>query len=355
MMEIPSRFATLEHESGGYMKIKQLGRTGLRVSEVCLGTMTFGNQCDEPTSFAILNRAWQAGVNFIDTADVYPIPPTLSTVGATETIIGKWMKGYPGRRHEVVLATKCYGKMGNGPNDSGLSRRHIMDAVDASLRRLQTDFIDLYQAHSYDPATPLEETLRAMDDLVCSGKVRYVGCSNYFAYQLARSLWVSDRLGIARYDCIQPRYNLLYRDFEAELFPLCQEEQVGVIVYNPLAGGFLTGKHSREAGPEAGSRFTLGEAGKLYRGRYWQDAQFEAVESLKNFLKGRGKPITQVALAWVLAKPFITSAIVGATKPEQLDGSLPAVDLSLDNEEMEFLDSVWYNLPRVQEPRAAKR
>jgi 1-deoxyxylulose-5-phosphate synthase len=337
------------------MKIKQLGRTGLRVSEVCLGTMTFGNQCDEPTSFAILDRAWQAGVNFIDTADVYPLPPTLPTVGATETIIGNWMKKNPGRRHEVVLATKCNGKMGNGPNDYGLSRRHIMDAIDASLRRLQTDFIDLYQVHFYDAHTPLDETLRALDDLLRVGKVRYIGCSNYLAYQLARSLWISDKLGIARYDCIQPRYNLLFREFESELFPLCQEEHVGVIVYNPLAGGFLTGKHKREADPEPGGRFTLGDAGKLYRGRYWQDAQFDAVESITAFFKDRGKPITQVALAWVLAKPYVTSAIVGASKPDQLDGSLPAVGVTLDEDEMNFLNGVWYTLPRVQDPRIALR
>lgn len=337
------------------MKTKQLGRTGLRVSEVCLGTMTFGNQCDERTSFAILDRAWEAGVNFIDTADVYPLPPTLPTVGATEKIIGTWMKATPGRRHEVVLATKCNGKMGNGPNDHGLSRRHIMDAIDASLRRLQTDFIDLYQVHFFDANTPLDETLRALDDLVHNGKVRYIGCSNYLAYQLAKSLWMSDKLGIARYDCIQPRYNLLFREFESELFPLCHEEQVGVIVYNPLAGGFLTGKHKREAAPEAGGRFTLGDAGRLYRGRYWQDAQFDAVDSIKDFLKDRGKPITQVALAWVLAKPFITSAIVGASKPEQLDESLPAVDLTLEKEELDFLDGIWFTLPRVQDPRVALR
>jgi 1-deoxyxylulose-5-phosphate synthase len=337
------------------MKIKQLGRTGLRVSEICLGTMTFGHQCDEPTSFAILDRAWQSGVNFIDTADVYPLPPTLPTVGATETIIGKWLKAKRGRRHEIVLATKCNGKMGEGANDYGLSRRHIMDAIDASLRRLQTDFIDLYQVHFFDPLTPLDETLRALDDLVRSGKVRYIGCSNYLAYQLAKSLWVSDKLGIARYDCIQPRYNLLFREFESELFPLCQEENVGVIVYNPLAGGFLTGKHKQESGPEPGGRFTLGDAGKLYRGRYWQEAQFEAVHSIKEFLKERGKPITQVALAWVLAHPFITSAIVGASKPDQLDGSLPAVEMTLEEEEMKFLDGVWYQLPRVQDPRVALR
>jgi len=337
------------------MKTKHLGRTGLRVSEVCLGTMTFGHQCDEQTSFAILDRAWQAGVNFIDTADVYPLPVDFSTVGSTEIIIGKWLKTHPGRRHEAVLATKCNGKMGTSVNDEGLSRRHILDAIDASLKRLQTDFIDLYQVHSFDPNTPLDETLRALDDLVRSGKVRYIGCSNYLAYQLAKALWISDKIGIARYECVQPRYNLLFREFENELFPLCKEEGVGVIVYNPLAGGFLTGKHNPDSGPEQGGRFTLGSAGTLYRGRYWHDDHFHAVESLKQFFKGRGKSLMQVAIAWVLSRPVITSAIVGASRPQHLDESLPAVDMKLDEEELKFLDSIWFTLRRMNNPQFALR
>ncbi len=337
------------------MKIKRLGRTGLRVSEICLGTMTFGRQCDEATSFAILDAAFEAGVNFIDTADVYPLPPDLSTVGRTELIIGSYLKAHPGRRHETILATKCNGRMGPGPNDQGLSRRHIMDAVDASLRRLQTDFIDLYQVHSYDPLTPLEETLRALDDIVRAGKVRYIGCSNYLAYQLARALWKSEALGIARYDCIQPRYNLLFREFEHELFPLCQEEGVGVIVYNPLAGGFLTGKHRRDEPPDANGRFALGEAGKLYRNRYWHDAQFDAVDAMKDFFASRSKPLAQVALAWVLAQAVVTSAIVGATGPEQLRESLPAIELALEAEEMQFLDGLWFTLPRSKDTVVSRR
>ncbi|MGA9118928.1 MAG: aldo/keto reductase [Bacteroidota bacterium] len=337
------------------MKIKRLGRTGLRVSEICLGTMTFGRQCDEGTSFAIMDAAHEAGVTFIDSADVYPLPPELSTVGRTEEIIGKYLKAHPGRRHETVLATKCNGRMGPGPNDQGLSRRHIMDAVDESLRRLQTDFIDLYQVHFYDVETPLEETLRALDDIVRAGKARYIGCSNYLAYQLARALWKSETLGIARYDCIQPRYNLLFREFEHELFPLCQEEGVGVIVYNPLAGGFLTGKHRRDAAPEANGRFNLGEAGKLYRNRYWQDPHFDAVDAMKTFFAPREKTLTQVALAWVLSHPYVTSAIVGATRPEQLKESLPGVDLLLDAEEMQLLDGIWYTLPRARDPQVSLR
>jgi aryl-alcohol dehydrogenase-like predicted oxidoreductase len=337
------------------MKIKRLGRTGLRVSEVCLGTMTFGRQCDEQRSFEILDTAREAGVTFMDTADVYPLPPELSTVGRTETIIGNYLKAHPGRRHETILATKCNARMGPGPNDQGLSRRHIMDAIDASLRRLQTDFVDLYQVHSYDPETPLDETLRALDDVVRSGKARYIGCSNYMAYQLARALWRSDRLGIARYDCIQPRYNILFREFEHELFPLCQEEGVGVIVYNPLAGGFLSGKHRRDAPPETNTRFALGTAGKLYRDRYWHEQYFDAVDAMKVFFGPRSKPLTQVALAWVLAHPVVTSAIVGATGPEQLRESLPGVDLPLDADEMKFLDEIWFNLPRPGGPGTSVR
>jgi aryl-alcohol dehydrogenase-like predicted oxidoreductase len=317
--------------------------------------MTLGHQCDEKASFAILDSAWEKGVNFIDTADVYPLPVSFSTVGATETIIGNWMHAHPGRRHEVILATKCNGKMGKPANDEGLSRRHILDAIDASLKHLKTDFIDLYQVHMFDARTPLEETLRTLDDLVRWGKVRYVGCSNYLAHQLAKALWISDKLNIARYDCIQPRYNLLFREFENELFPLCREEGVGVIVYNPLAGGFLTGKHNLEKGPEQGGRFDLGDAGNLYRGRYWHEEHFVAVQSMREFFKERGKPLTQVAIAWVLNQPVITSAIIGASKPEHLDESLPAVDMKLNDEELKFLDGIWYGLPRMRNPQFALR
>ena len=337
------------------MKIKQLGRTGLRVSEICLGTMTFGYQCDDLTSFAILDTACSAGINFIDTADVYPLPPDISTAGKTESIIGNWINSIPGRRHEIILATKCNGRTGSGPNDYGLSRRHIMDAIDASLRRLQTDFIDLYQVHFHDPNTPIDETLRALDDIVRSGKVRYIGCSNYLAYQLSKALWTSEKLMISRYDCVQPRYNLIFREFENELFPLCKEERVGVIVYNPLAGGFLTGKHQRDRNPEMNGRFNLGESGKLYQNRYWHDAQFDIVDSMKEFFKPSNKTLTSVSLAWVLSNPVVTSAILGASKPEQLTDSLKAINVKLDETEMEFLNSLWYRLPRINDPSVALR
>ncbi len=337
------------------MKIKKMGRTGLRVSEICLGTMTFGHQCDEPTSFEILDRAWAAGVNFIDTADIYPLPEAVITAGATETILGNWFRAHPGRRHQTVLATKCNGAMSDAPNDRGLSRRHIMDAIEASLRRLQTDFVDLYQVHFFDENTPLDETLRALDDVVRSGKARYVGCSNFRAFQIAKALWTSDRLGISRFDCVQPRYNLLFREIENEVLPLCQMEGLGVIPYNPLAGGFLTGKHRHEAPPEAGGRFALGEAGRLYQRRYWRDAMFDAVERMQAFFAPRGKPIAQVALAWVLSQPAITSPILGASKPQQLEETLPAVSMALEQDEMDFLNSLWFDLPRESDPNIALR
>jgi aryl-alcohol dehydrogenase-like predicted oxidoreductase len=323
-----------------------MGRTGLKVSEICLGTMTFGHQCDERTSFAILDKATEHGVTFLDTADVYPVPPSVETAGLTETIVGRWLKG---QRDQFVLATKCRIRVGRGPNDEGLSRKHVLKAVEDSLRRLQTDYIDLYQSHSPDPETPMDETLRAFDDLVRQGKVRYVGCSNYPAWQVALALGISYRHDLARLDCVQPRYNLLYRDVEAELLPLCRDQGLGVIAYNPLAGGFLTGKY-RSLEPVAGTRFTLGKTGDLYRERYWHQAQLEAVEQLRRFFEPRGKSLIQVAVAWVLAQPGITSAIVGASRPEQLDESLAAVNLKLDAEEMEACNLAWFSLPRTPKP-----
>ncbi|MCS7045750.1 MAG: aldo/keto reductase, partial [Gemmataceae bacterium] len=263
------------------MNHRRLGRTGLKVSEICLGTMTFGHQCDETTSFAILNKAADKGINFLDTADVYPVPPAIETAGRTEEIVGRWLRG---QRQRFVVATKCRIRVGPGPNDEGLSRRHIMQAVEDSLRRLQTDWIDLYQPHSPDPDTPLDETLRALDDLVRQGKVRYLGCSNYPAWQVALSLGVSARHGWARFDSVQPRYNLLYREIEAELLPLCRDQGLGVITYNPLAGGFLTGRYQALEAPPPGTRFALGGAtGPLYRERYWQQAHFDAVQHLQRF------------------------------------------------------------------------
>jgi aryl-alcohol dehydrogenase-like predicted oxidoreductase len=329
------------------MKIRRMGRTGLKVTEICLGTMTFGHQCDERTSFAIMDRAAEGGVLFFDTADVYPVPPSPETAGRSEEIIGAWLQG---KRDRFVLATKCRMRVGHGMNDEGLSRKHILQAAEDSLRRLRTDYIDLYQPHSPDPDTPLEETLAALDTLVQQGKVRYVGCSNYPAWQVALSLGLAERQSCARFDCVQPRYNLLYREIEAELLPLCRDQGLGVIAYNPLAGGFLSGKYKTQDAPPPGTRFTLGKTGDLYRQRYWQQSQFEAVEHLRRFLEPRRKSMVQVAIAWVLAQAGITSAIVGASRPEQLNDSLAATDLTLTHEEMEACNLLWYSLPRPVKP-----
>ncbi len=336
------------------MQIRHLGRTGLRVSEVCLGTMTFGNQCDQETSFRIMDVADSGGINFFDTADVYPLGGNAETRGATEEIVGRWLHERRARAR-IVLATKCRGAMGSGPNDEGLSRKHVLAACDDSLRRLRTDYIDLYQVHAPDLETPIEETLRALDDLVRAGKVRYLGCSNYPAWQLAGALWTSDRLGVSRFDCAQPRYNLLFRMLEDEILPLCRAYGVGVIAYNPLAGGVLTGRYRGVVEPQPGTRFTLSRSGETYRRRYWNDMVFRAVDHLGRFLEPRGKSLTHVALAWVLQQPGVTSAIVGASRPEQLQDSLRAVDVVLDEDELRACDDVWYQLPRERDPGFGRR
>jgi aryl-alcohol dehydrogenase-like predicted oxidoreductase len=335
------------------MRIKQLGRTGMRVSEICLGTMTFGNQADQQTSFTIMDVADRAGVTFFDTADVYPLGGDLSMVGATEEIVGAWLKER-NARERIVLATKCRGAMGSGPNDEGLSRKHIMSACDRSLQRLQTDYIDLYQVHQPDPLTPIEETMRALDDLVRAGKVRYVGCSNYPAWRLSDALWTSDKLNLHRFESAQPRYNMLFRMIEDEIVPLCQAHNVGIIAYNPLAGGMLTGRYRTTKEVNA-TRFGLERAGEMYRKRYWNDAVFETVDTLGRLFDKRGKSLTHAALAWVLAQPGITSAILGASKPEQLEDSIKGVDFTLEPEEVEACDGAWYNLPRERDVSIAQR
>ncbi len=327
------------------MHTRQLGRTGLHVPLLCLGTMTFGYQCDEQTSFAILDRAVESGIDFLDTADVYPLGGTHETVGRTEEIIGRWMRDR-GNRDKLIVASKCAGAMAPGPNDGGLSRYHIIRACEESLRRLGTDVIDLYQVHSFDPRVPIDETLRALDDLVRAGKVRYIGCSNYPAWRLGQALAASARLNIARYDSLQPRYNLLYRDIETELLPLCRAEGVGVIVYNPLAGGFLSGKYRKGDDPQEGTRFMLGTAARRYQQRYWDDAQFDAVDLLRKVADGRGVSLAALSIAWVLAQPGVTSAIVGASSPDHLSASLEASQLDWDAGLQKACDEAWWTLPR---------
>jgi aryl-alcohol dehydrogenase-like predicted oxidoreductase len=316
----------------------RLGNTGLKVSKLCLGTMTFGFQCDEPTSFAILDRAASAGIMFLDSSDVYPLGGGLERTGRTEEIIGKWIRG---KRHDFVIATKCFGPTGPQPFHAGNNRRHIFDAIDASLRRLQTDYVDLYQLHGFDPNVTLDETLDALNDVVRAGKVRYIGCSNYLAYQVARSLGRSDVRGFARFISVQPRYNLLYREIEREMLPLCAEEGIGVISYNPIAGGMLTGKYDRTKVPTdmATSRFAFpGRIGELYKARYWVDQIFDAVDQLQKIADGAGIPLTTLAVAWVLANPAITSPIVGASRPDQLDATVAALDVKISDDVKAELD-----------------
>jgi len=316
------------------MQYRNLGRTGLKVSELCLGTMQWGWTADEAASFAVMDAFVAAGGNFIDTADVYSRWAEGNPGGVSEEIIGRWMKER-GNRRQIVLATKVRGVMWDGPNGEGLSRGHIMTAVEDSLRRLQTDHIDLYQTHWFDAGTPIDETLRALDDLVRQGKVRYVGCSNYPAWRLAKALWASDKLGLARYDSIQPHYNIAYRtEFERELLPLCEEEGIGVIPYSPLAGGFLTGKYRRDEPVPDSAR-----ASGIQR-RYLNDKGFTILEALEKLGQARGKSIAQMALAWQLSQPVITSPIIGANSVEQLENSLGAVGLRLSEEEMKALDAV---------------
>lgn len=319
------------------MEYRNLGRTGLKVSELCLGTMQFGWTTDEEKAFAVMDAFLEAGGNFIDTADIYSNWAAGNPGGMAESIIGQWMKER-GNRHQIVLATKVRGRVWEGPNGEGLSRAHIMKAIDDSLSRLDTDYIDLYQTHWFDPDTPIEETMRALDDLVHQGKVRYLGCSNYPAWRLCRALWTSDRVGLARYDSLQPHYNLVHRaEFERELSPLCQDQGLGVIPYSPLAAGFLTGKYRKE-GPIPESARAEGIVK-----RYFNDKDFALLEEVETLGNKRGKTILQMALGWLLTNPVVTSPIIGANTVEQLRESLDAVGLRLSKEEMATLNelSTW--------------
>ena len=309
------------------MEHVRLGRTGLQVSRLCLGTMTFGLQSDEATGVAVMDRAAEAGVDFLDSSDAYPLGGDLASRGRTEEIIGRWLRG---KRDRFIIATKCFAPTGPAPFDAGNSRKHIMSAVDASLRRLQTDYIDLYQLHGYDTATPIDETLGALDDLVHQGKVRYIGCSNFLTYQLVRAIGRSETLRLARFDSVQPRYNLLFRQIEREMLPFCAEDGVGVISYNPIAGGLLSGKHTRSAPPPEGSRFTLGWAGQIYQERYWHERAFETVEALRKLADQAGVSLVTLSVAWVLANKAVTAPIIGASRPEQLAASLAAAEYDLD-------------------------
>jgi aryl-alcohol dehydrogenase-like predicted oxidoreductase len=321
------------------MRYKQLGRTGLYVSEICLGTMTFGGSADsgmwraigalqQGDVDAIVGRAIASGVNFFDTADVY-------SFGESERLLGQALKNLGTQRKDVVIATKVYGEMGPGPNDRGASRGHIMDSVQASLERLQIDHIDLYQIHGNDPVTPIDETLRALDDLTRQGLVRYVGVSNWAAWKIARALGLSEAKGYARFETLQAYYSIAGRDLERDLIPMLTSEQLGLMVWSPLAGGLLSGKFGPGSNNPQDARRTNFDFPPVDRDRAWK-----CVEVMREVGEAHGASVARVALAWLLAKPAVMSIIIGAKTLEQLDDNLAAVDLALTPEDIARLDEV---------------
>jgi len=314
------------------MNYRNLGRTGLKVSELCLGTMQFGWTADEDTSYQILTHAFNAGINFIDTANVYSFWAEGNPGGVAESIIGKWMQRQDIPRHDVIIATKVRGKMGDCPNDEGLSRAHILQAVDDSINRLRTDYIDLYQTHWFDENTPIDETLSTLDDLIRHGKVRYIGCSNYPAWRLMEALWVSDKNKITRYDSLQPHYSLVHRaEYERELVDVCKKFQIGVIPYSPLAGGFLTGKYHKDQEPKSVRASGVS--------RYFNEQNWRLIEKLESIGKDKGgHSISQVSLSWMLTKPTITSPIIGPRTIGQLEDNLGSVGFQLTPDETQILD-----------------
>lgn len=334
------------------MKRRRLGRTGLVVSEICLGTMTFGNQADEPTSLAILDRAFDAGVDFFDLAEIYPVPPEKRWAGRSEEIVGRWLKGKP--RDALFLATKVAGPGGGWfvnpvrENKGSLDRHHILRAVEGSLRRLGTDYIDLYQTHWPDRGVPWEETLSALTKLVESGKVRYVGCSNETAYGLTKSLGVAEAHGLVRYETIQNNFSLLHRRFEDELAEVCRSERVSLLAYSPLAGGVLSGKYQGGNWP-AGARFSLyrdyNERTRAMSRRFVNDRTLSATERYAGIAREAGIPLATLAIAWVLSRDFVGAAIVGASRPEQLEATLGAAGLVLDTDVLQACDQVAREIP----------
>ncbi len=318
------------------MHYRKLGRSGLKVSELCLGTMQWGWSADTDDAFAVMDAFVEAGGNFIDTADVYSKWAEGNSGGVSEEIIGRWLKCH-GKRHEIVLATKVRGAMWPGPNGEGLSRSHIIQACEDSLRRLQTDYIDLYQTHWYDAETPIEETMAALDTLVQQGKVRYVGCSNYPAWRLMQALWASDAGSLARYDSLQPHYNLVNRaEYERELAEVCATYGVGVIPYSPLAGGFLTGKYRRDSVPDSVRADGV-------KGRYFNEAGWRTLDVLLAVAEEQDVSPIAVALAWLLQQPAVTAPIIGANSVEQLAASLAVTDLTLSGDQLDRLSdaSAW--------------
>jgi aryl-alcohol dehydrogenase-like predicted oxidoreductase len=315
------------------MEYRKLGRTDLNVSELCLGSMQFGWTADEPLALRILDEAFAAGINFIDTADIYSTWVEGNPGGVAESIIGRWLKRSAIARDRVVIATKVRGRLGEGPHNEGLSRLHIIEAVEGSLRRLGVDAIDLYQSHWFDENTPIEETLAAFSDLVSQGKVRYIGCSNYPAWRLTEAIWVSRLHQLKEYACLQPHYNLVHRDeFERELADVCRAYGLGVIPYSPLAGGFLTGKYRPDS--------TIESARLRSARRHFNERNWKLLDLLAQMGKDKGGHSTsQMALAWLLSDPLVTSPIIGPRSLEQLKDNLGAAGLHLTPEEKQSLDT----------------
>lgn len=308
------------------MEYKSLGRAGVKVSEICLGTMMFGGPTNESDSVRIIHRALDAGINFLDTANVY-------NGGESERIVGKAVLSV---RDEVVIATKVCGPMADGPNQSGSSRYHIMSQVEESLRRLGTDRIDVYYLHRPDPTTPIEESLRALDDCVKQGKVRYIACSNFDAWQVCEGLSVSEQMNLERFACVQPLYNIVNRDIEVELLPMCQQHGLGVVPYSPLARGVLSGKYLSGEAPPDGSRAARRDA--RIRQTELREESYEVAQRLIPLAEAHNKTLTQFALAWALANPIITSVIIGPRTMKQLDDNLGCLDCVLSDSDEEAID-----------------
>ena len=312
------------------MEYVRLGRSGMKVSRVCVGTNMFGaGYVDDDRAESVIDAAFDAGINFIDTADAY-------NSGHSEVVVGKAVRSH---RHDFVVATKGFIATGRGPNDVGLSRKHLMDAVDASLTRLKSDYIDLYQVHYFDPDTPPEETLKTLDDMVRQGKIRYIGCSNFAAWQLMRALWVSDRDGFERFESVQPEYNLAKRDIEGELFDACDNQGVGIIPYQIFMGGVLTGRYSADSPPPDDSHMASRHAQRA-KDTYWNERTFRMVDALKDAAAELSVSVPQLLIAWTLSRPQITSVIVGASRPEQAQSNAAAVSINLPEEIVARLDSL---------------
>jgi aryl-alcohol dehydrogenase-like predicted oxidoreductase len=313
------------------MDYRFMGRTGLKVSEICLGTQTFGWGADEPTALSLADRFVGAGGNFFDTSNIY-------NRGESERMLGAWLRSR-GNRSQTVIATKVFFPSGEGPNDAGLSRKHIFDQIEASLRRLQTDYVDLYQMHCFDVSTPLDETLRALDDLVSAGKVRYIGASNYTPSQLTRAIMLSEMRNWVRFDCLQAEYSLLVRSTEWELLPLCRSEGIGLTCWSPLAGGWLSGKYRRDEPPPPESRVGRADRWDDLPEQRESERTWRIVDALREVARDGGRTPAQVALNWLLHQPGVTAPIIGARTPAQLAENLASTGWTLSAEEQKRLDA----------------